>query len=81
MAHANHQELERTVLGPFVELDRTKVRIDALLLYAASGQSDGQRSSVHGDIDVVEEVGKCPDVIFVPMREDNALHVVGASHQ
>ena len=71
-------ETKRPLMDPLVVDDDPEVSLDAEFLDPRPGQRDGESGSEHGDIHVTKELAECTDVVLMPMRENDAHHIIPA---
>ncbi len=75
VSHIDEGELEGLDLHWPAGLDRPQVGFDPQLVDAAPCHVEGQPGSVDRNVEVGQKIGKSPDVIFMPVGEDDADNV------
>jgi hypothetical protein len=76
MRHRHQLELERSVLHPLPGRDGTQVGFDPGFFDAGPGEGNGQRCPVDRHVDLREQVRQRPDVVLVPVGQDDALKIL-----
>src|ERR1700694_3461234 len=83
MAYGHRLDAERPQLDgvPHSHLAQVGLAEDAMLLQFGFDEAEREPSPVDRDIELLQNVGQAADVVFVPMAQENAEHVLFPVHE